>query len=169
MKSTIFEAWNSFPTVFLTPKNNSSNKDEKHKIYNMISNQSFMCGPDKTTINNITNSTIKTLVYMIGIGNDNHKTLKTPYITNNQQTSYNGFNLSFRYDIKSKNIYLKIQKESTIIDITFCSIQKMFDKLVKKNPAITIKVIESLLIDGKMKFMFNVTEKDHGTKWIIKK
>ena len=59
--------------------------------------------------------------------------------------------------------------QAEIIDITFCSIQKMFDKLVKKNPAITIKVIESLLIDGKMKLMFNVTEKDHGTKWIIKK
>ncbi len=128
-----------------------------------------MCGPDKTTIKKVTNSTIKTLVYMLGIGDDGKKTLKTSYISNMEKTTYNGFQLSFKYDTNTSNIVFLIQNKRKVDEIKFCSIQKIFDKLVKKNPTITIKVIEKLLIDGKMKFMFNVTEKDHGTKWIIKK
>ncbi len=164
MKNTIFDAWKTYPAVFLKQK-----KDDTLNIYKTITNQSFICGPDKTTIKKVTNSTIKTLVYMLGIGDDGKKTLKTSYISNIEKTTYNGFQLSFKYDTNTSNIVFLIQNKRKVEEIKFCSIQKIFDKLVKKNPTITIKVIEKLLIDGKMKFMFNVTEKDHGTKWIIKK
>jgi len=164
MKNTIFDAWKTYPAIFLKKNDNTL------KIYNSISNQNFICGPDKITLNKVTNSAIITLLYMIGKSNaSGKKELKTGYISNTGQTLYNGINLSFKYDPKTQNIILLIRNKTKVEEIKFCSIKKLFDRLLKKNPTITIKVVEKLLIDGKMKFMFNVTEKDHGTKWAIKK